>query len=261
MEKINVQGAAISTHDAINRLLSGLSDTPSSNRSLWIDAKGRVHGHFFNQSVTSKFIPILNKHSHKAIGSEAFVEHEHHAKELHVPSSEPWAYLNEALEDATLTSVDRVLRMVHTLNFFKAPTHQGLLFLTVHSRFLQAVSENHGRAFRRVVESLELSPEQFVIQLPTSANADLALLAFVTDNYRRNGFLTGLQANDFVEAGALIGQIRPDYLSLNLNNTWVEQMFAGLSEAAKRFRVKLIGKTSETPTDSLGGIDYYQLSA
>ncbi len=206
---------------------------PGVGYHLWQYSPTQVRGQFFNTSVSSRFTPIEELATGQIIGYDA---------QTVTPLSMDWEQLIDPLDDSMLTSVDRLVRMLHTLNFFADSSHQERLFLRVNGRFLSAVPDNHGRAFRRVIEALGLSPEQFVIQIPGNAAHNLPVLGFATDNYRRNGFLTGLYASDFVEAGSLIGQLRPDYLNLTLDKSWSASTLPGLVTAADRFRVKLIAR-------------------
>ncbi|MFN7834498.1 MAG: EAL domain-containing protein [Burkholderiaceae bacterium] len=231
--------AATWERDAFDKAIARLPDQAQAGRQLWRSPDGAVHGQFFDTPVGSRFRAIRRLVDEPPIGHEASVD---------VPALADWAQRVDTLQDEQLTVLDRLLRVLHTMNFFRlSPPPSSLLFLKVHNRFLSAVTENHGQAFRRVIESFGLHPQQFVIQVQGRAATDLHALGFVMDNYRRNGFLTGLHANDFVEAGSLLGQLRPDYLSLAANENWFAGSVDGLVEAARRFHVRLIGRC---PPDS-----------
>jgi hypothetical protein len=76
-----------------------------------------------------------------------------------------------------------------TINFFRQAADGGPdLYLNVHDRLLSAVSSNHGHAFRRILDALELPLARVVLQLPAATPQQGWLLNYVADNYRRNGF-------------------------------------------------------------------------
>jgi hypothetical protein len=50
--------------------------------------------------------------------------------------------------------------MLHAINFFRQAGQARRLYLNVHDRLLSAVSSNHGHAFRRILDALELPLER-----------------------------------------------------------------------------------------------------
>jgi EAL domain-containing protein (putative c-di-GMP-specific phosphodiesterase class I) len=160
----------------------------------------------------------------------------------------PWKLFSLASDDSTLVELDRLCRLVHTLNYF-ARTDARRLVVNVHGRLLAAVAADHGKAFHRAVVALGLSPEQFVIQVPSTANDDLGLLLFVVDNYRRNGFAVAVQASDPAEAGALLVHAKPAYLKLDARRDWVTRHVVSLAESARELGITLTLRRCERPSD------------
>ncbi|MCM8595249.1 EAL domain-containing protein [Accumulibacter sp.] len=129
------------------------------------------------------FQPIVDAHSGEVRGQEAFLRVLGHGQ----PDLSPWGLFSAAADDERLIALDRLCRTVHLLNWLLAAS-ESLLFLNVHGRLLAAVADDHGRAFRRVVDALGVSPERLVIETPVAASRQPELLHLVLRNYRRHGF-------------------------------------------------------------------------
>jgi EAL domain-containing protein (putative c-di-GMP-specific phosphodiesterase class I) len=124
-----------------------------------------------------------------------------------------WRLLENAASDDESVELDRLCRMLHAINFFRQPECERLdLHLNVHGRLLSAVSSNHGHAFRRILDSLELPLERILLQLPATTPQQSWLLGYVADNYRRNGFRFAVHAASVQEGLALLDRVRPDVI-------------------------------------------------
>lgn len=219
------------------RYLETLPREPVPGRELWRDARGQVQGQYFNCSLTSAFDPLVTLAGREVVAHEGSIRT--YADDG--VGLAAWKLFAMAADDTSLVSLDRLTRLVHAINYFAAEgTHK--LVLNVHNRLLAAVADDHGAAFRRALEALGLPLERFVIQVPASANDDLALLLHVVGNYRRNGFAVSLQASDPAEAGALMAHALPDWLKLDMRRTWTDRQLAGLRASADSAGVTLIGR-------------------
>lgn len=246
---------------ALAQFLGTLPSTPTPDRQLWRDARGRVQGQFFHSSLTSLFEPVWQlavDGTFSPAGHEALMRTWTRDGDLGL---NPWKVFSLASDDSTLVELDRLCRLMHTLNYF-VRTDAKRLVLNVHGRLLAAVAADHGKAFQRAVTALGLSPEQFVIQVPSTANDDLGLLLFVVDNYRRNGFAVAVQASDPAEAGALLVHAKPAYLKLDARRDWVTRHVVSLAESARELGVTLALRRCERPSDlelaRAAGIAYVQ---
>ncbi|AKZ26624.1 diguanylate phosphodiesterase [Ralstonia solanacearum] len=246
---------------ALARFLGTLPSAPMPDRQLWRDADGRVQGQFFHCALTSLFEPVWRLDEAGALipdGHEALMRTwtRHGEGGLN-----PWKMFSLASDDTTLVELDRLCRLVHTLNYF-VRTDARRLVVNVHGRLLAAVAADHGKAFHRAVTALGLAPGQFVIQVPSTANDDLGLLLFVVDNYRRNGFAVAVQASDPAEAGALMVHARPAFLKLDARRGWQARHVAGLADSARELGVTLALRWCERPEDldlaRAAGIRYVQ---
>ena len=233
---------------ALAQFLGTLPSAPTPDRQLWRDASGRVQGQFFHSSLTSLFEPVWQL---AADGTLALAGHEALMRTWTRDGDlglNPWKLFSLASDDSTLVELDRLCRLVHTLNYF-ARTDARRLVVNVHGRLLAAVAADHGKAFHRAVVALGLSPEQFVIQVPSTANDDLGLLLLVVDNYRRNGFAVAVQASDPAEAGALLVHAKPAYLKLDARRDWVTRHVVSLAESARELGITLTLRRCERPSD------------
>ncbi|ANH71982.1 EAL domain protein [Ralstonia insidiosa] len=233
---------------ALAQFLGTLPNAPTPDRQLWRDASGRVQGQFFHSSLTSLFEPVWQL---AADGTLALAGHEALMRTWTRDGDlglNPWKLFSLASDDSTLVELDRLCRLVHTLNYF-ARTDARRLVVNVHGRLLAAVAADHGKAFHRAVVALGLSPEQFVIQVPSTANDDLGLLLFVVDNYRRNGFAVAVQASDPAEAGALLVHAKPAYLKLDARRDWVTRHVVSLADSARELGVTLTLRRCERLSD------------
>lgn len=246
---------------ALAQFLGTLPSAPTPDRQLWRDAAGRVQGQFFQCALTSLFEPVWQlgaDGSLAAAGHEALMRTWTRDGDLGL---NPWKLFSLASDDSTLVELDRLCRLVHTLNYF-ARTDARRLVVNIHGRLLAAVVADHGKAFHRAVTALGLSPEQFVIQVPSTANDDLGLLLFVVDNYRRNGFAVAVQASDPAEAGALLVHAKPAFLKLDARRDWHARNLVSLADSARELGVTLALRRCERPADlelaRAAGITYVQ---
>jgi EAL domain-containing protein (putative c-di-GMP-specific phosphodiesterase class I) len=232
---------------ALAQFLGTLPSAPAPDRQLWRDASGRVQGQFFHSSLTSLFEPVWR------VATDGTLALDGHEAVMRTWTRDgdaglnPWKMFSHA-DDSTLVELDRLCRLVHTLNYF-ARTDARRLVVNVHGRLLAAVAADHGKAFHRAVTALGLSPEQLVIQVPSTANDDLGLLLFVVDNYRRNGFAVAVQASDPAEAGALMVHARPAFLKLDARRDWQTRHVLGLAESARDLGVTLALRRCERQRD------------
>ncbi len=231
---------------ALARYLEALPARPEPGYSLWRDARGQVQGRFHHCSLTSAFAPLIALADRRVIGHEGTIRT--YAGEQ--PGLAAWKLFALAADDASLVALDRLSRLLHAINYVAAGG-TGRLVLNVHNRLLAAVADDHGAAFRRAVQALDLPQSQLVIQVPASANDNLPLLLQVVGNYRRNGFAVSLQASDPAEAGVLIAQARPDWLKLDMGRLWTDRQLAGLRASAFEAGVTLIGRRLDSAETAL----------
>jgi hypothetical protein len=155
------------------------------------------------------FQPIIDPRAGRVAGMEAF---------LRIPGSgarslSPWNLFSAAADDTNLVALDRLCRSLHLLNALAAG-QEGLLFLNVHGRLLAAVEDDHGKAFRRVVDALGADPARIVIETPLAASGQPDLLAFVLRNYRAHGFQVAVNVESPAQWQAIASGVHPQFVKV-----------------------------------------------
>ncbi|MDX3904337.1 MAG: EAL domain-containing protein [Pigmentiphaga sp.] len=227
---------------AIRKLIEKLASEPDFHASLRLASDGTVLGRFYEFQLASGFQPVMRLDTRTPIGYDAYARS--HATDGDVIS--PWGLFSRAADDATLVRLDRLCRLVHTLNYFSQADATLPLYLRVHGRLLAAITRDHGQAFRRMIEALELSPSRIVLQLPAEAARDVLLSGIVLGNYKKAGFQAGVHANDAREARSLLHLHTPDVIKLDPRTVDdPEQELAPVLEAASELGTRVVFKHVE----------------
>jgi EAL domain-containing protein (putative c-di-GMP-specific phosphodiesterase class I) len=159
--------------DAVRAYLDNLARDPLRD-DLRVTEGGRVVGRFLRCEIGSVLQPVARVAGDAITGAQALARV--HAEAGAAPS--PWNLFAQAASGDDLVLLDGRCRIVHTLNFFRSPTDAVAaldLLLNVHPRLLTVVSTDHGRAFRRVLDSLQVDSRQVVITLPPVSHETLDL--------------------------------------------------------------------------------------
>ncbi|MFZ6766812.1 EAL domain-containing protein [Undibacterium sp. Di26W] len=200
-------------YPALQNYLSRLQSTLATT-NLWLDEQGRARGRYFNSTLTSAFQAIRSGDDGRVVAYEAYARsYASDDQGLNI-----WKLLENAANDDESVELDRLCRLLHTLNFYRQPESAHLdLYLSVHSRLLAAVEGNHGMAFRRILDVLELPHHHIILQLPQITPSQRWVFTHVAENYRRNGFRIGLHAASLEQAGDLLDRIRPDSIKVDIS--------------------------------------------
>jgi EAL domain-containing protein (putative c-di-GMP-specific phosphodiesterase class I) len=202
----------------LQKYLTRLSDATGAASSIWLDHEGKAQGRFFNCTMSSAFQPI------RQVDTGAVRAYEGVARSVSAQDKglSLWKLLDHAASDDESIELDRLCRMLHAINFFRQADdavggNDGAadLYLNVHDRLLSAVSSNHGHAFRRILDALELPLSRVVLQLPVATPQQGWLLNYVSDNYRRNGFRFAVNVDSAADAIAVLDRLRPDVFKLD----------------------------------------------
>lgn len=194
---------------------------------------GTVLGRFYGAELSSVYQAVVDAGSGRRVGREAFVR-SHANGDL---SLSPWSLFSLVADDEVLVGLDRLCRTLHVLNDPLAhdpAAADELLFLNVHGRLLAAVSEDHGHAFRRILDLLgRKASTGFVIETPEAACAEPRLLAFVLANYRLNGFKVAANVRSLADLSALLAELRPNFVKVDVRHLRAEEI-APFAELALR---------------------------
>ncbi len=136
--------------------------------------------HFVGMQLSSTFHPVLLADGQLA-GREAKLA-------AYVPglgniSSE--AAFDRAIAEDRLVQFDRLVRTIHLLNHAHSEAGHQQLFLNVHPRLLNSVSD-HGRTFEKILHYYSVPTTQVVIGIVASAVKDG--LENAVQNYRNLGY-------------------------------------------------------------------------
>lgn len=156
---------------------------------LWSTADGQVMGEFIKVRLSSQFEPARDA-AGQSLGVLARLQ-------AIAPGGETMA--DEALTRLTRVSetpvvLDRFIRSLHLLNYLQGGYGEQGLILPVSALLLEAVSHEHGRVFRQIVDRLVTPAPRIGFLLPEAYAAQPARLAVLRENYARHGFATFLPA-------------------------------------------------------------------
>jgi len=234
--------APLSRSELVQAYLTRLSQDVDSETRLWLAPTQEVVGRFMRCQLASVFQPIIDLETQDRIAREAFVRSYQQAE----TGLSPWSLFAQAANDEDLVALDRLCRAVHALNHFAGPHAEEPLFVNVHGRLLAAVTVDHGRAFRRVLDVLDISPRKVVIETPETSTDDLALLGFVLANYRLNGFRVSVTLTQAEQIEPLLARVRPDYIKLDVRRIRDAETAARLVQHAEQQGARVILQRLET---------------
>ncbi len=197
------------THLA-QKYLESLPHGRTEGRQLYRGPDGKVIGDWFGLGLASAFQPIVEAGSRQVVGHEAFLR----SASPDDQGLYPWTLFSSAADDDRVIALDRLARTVHLLNSIVGG-NQHPLFLNVHGRLLAAVADDHGRAFRRVVNALDQDAQQIVIETPVDASHQPDLLTFVLRNYRNNGFKVAVNIESIDQWRQLAHGVWPHYIKVD----------------------------------------------
>ncbi len=221
----------------LSRLQSALS-----NSQLWLDEQGRARGRYFNASLTTAFQAIRSGQDQQVIAYEAYARSFDPTDQgLNV-----WRLLEFVANDEESVELDRLCRLLHTMNFYRQSGVRQLdLYLSVHSRLLAAIEGNHGMAFRRILDVLKLPHQHIILQMPAATASQRWVLAHVVENYRHNGFRVGVNAANLEQAIDLLQRVRPDAIKIDIYAANRPELQISLLEQAERAQCQVIFKRIE----------------
>ena len=169
--------------ELISQYIARLPEVPTPESSLRRVSAARVAGRFLDIDITSAFQPIFGADG-GIFGDAALVR----CRDEGGVTRSPQTLFGRALSDSDLVRLDRLCRTVHAINYFACAPAGRALILKVDPRLLASVPDQHGKAFERVLTSLGIATDQVIIEIPSAANANPALVAHVVANYHFRGY-------------------------------------------------------------------------
>lgn len=215
---------------------------------------GFIVGHFFNCWLSSVFQPVFDVKTHSVIGHAAYIRSVMNEEN---PLS-PWKVLSFGEGDAPLVRFDRLCRAVHALNYFSGSSHDGNLFVTVQPRLLESVKDDHGRAFKRILDIIGAETSRVVIEIPAEVNRNWKLLKHVISNYRSHGYRIAINYNDagedWVAELASLYPLYPDMVRLEASALQRLGDAGPLVEAIHHFGAQVLFREIETARQLTGAV-------
>jgi EAL domain-containing protein (putative c-di-GMP-specific phosphodiesterase class I) len=235
----------------LQKYLARLSDATGAATSIWLDHEGKAQGRFFNCTLSSAFQAVHELKGGDMHGGVHGYEGLARSVSAQDMGLSLWKLLDHAASDDESIELDRLCRMLHSINFFRqadgAPNAQADLYLNVHDRLLSAVSSNHGHAFRRILDALELPLARIVLQLPAATPQQGWLLNYVSDNYRRNGFRFAVNVAGAKDGLQVLDRLRPDVFKLDARALQDNDSLLTLLRRSAEANVRVLFKRVETP--------------
>jgi len=228
---------------ALQQYLARLQASPQDT-TMWLDAQGKAHGRYLNATLTSVFQPIRMPEEGRIIGMQGLMRsHSSNDEGLSI-----WKLLDTVATDEQSVELDRLCRLLHTVNFYRQPEMAGVdLYLSVHPRLLAAVDSNHGMSFRHVLDVLGLPHRKIVLQLPVIDARQGWLLNYVADNYRRNDFRLAVNAANAAQARQLHAEIGPDVIKVDARELGDEESLLSLLKETDPQGTTVVFKRVESP--------------
>ena len=192
--------------------IDGLKSSSSNgNRPLFLDETGAICARWQNLTLSSVFQPIYKSNElTKPFAYEAFVRCVDSA-DNHVSVTE---LFSKPTDHDQITGLDRLCRTIHLLNFTQQDIRDALLFLNVNEGLISAVDDNHGAAFRKVIDALGFSPSRIVIELPVPLVKDSKRIHFVLQNYRLNALEVAINIQSIEDLKTLSERATIHYIKI-----------------------------------------------
>lgn len=133
--------------------------------------------------------------------------------------------------DDDIIELDRLCRLIHTLNLANAEIKRPLLFLNVHAHIFASGAERHGCTFRSILDEIGFPSIRVVIEAPLVASQQPELLAFVLRNFRDNGFGIAVNVASFIQSQKISRLIQPDFVKIS-----ADHLGGHIGESATRTR-------------------------
>ena len=233
------------TFQALKKYITHLYTTRSDNTNIWINDSGQAQGRYFNSTLTSVFQAIRSSSDHRIIGYHGLARsYGNDNGDLSL-----WRLLDHAANDDESVELDRLCRLLHAINFYRqVQSADQNLYLNVHARLLAAVEGNHGAAFRRILNTLELPHQHIVLELPAIVKNQGWMLNHIAENYQRNGFRLAINVSSTEQGLELLKRRHFDTIRIDSNTVQDIASLKKLLHAAKTAKTKLIFKRVETNT-------------
>jgi EAL domain-containing protein (putative c-di-GMP-specific phosphodiesterase class I) len=171
----------------------------SSLKDILIYSDNRIYGLSEQQKFYSRFEPVYSSFDSRLLGYRAITEYVDDEA-----ARSPVEERITSLGSDQIVAKDRLIRIVHVLNFLLLYSVQLRLFLPVTEALFNNVWSNYGMAFRKAVNSLGLLTAKIVLELPEFLMADKERISIIASSYHINGFEICVNLMDSGKIGSLV---------------------------------------------------------
>lgn len=156
-----------------------------TDHALYFCDQGAI-GCYNGLRLTSAFQPIVHASSQTPFAYEALLR----VADRHGSNANPQQVFGGSLRPEEIIYLDRLCRVVHTVNFFtQQPDPELALFLNLDGRHLLSVADGgHGQTFLGLLEHCGVRPQQIVLEIVESLVADSTRLTEAVSHYQRLGY-------------------------------------------------------------------------
>lgn len=172
-----------------------------------------IVGYFEGLELHSHYQPVFDARTHGTFAHEALLR-------PRWPGDAIFQAPNMAFDKAQTAQaaiyLDRLCRVVHTMNFVHQAPDSQHLFLNVSAQHLQSVAHSHGQTFESLLALCGLQPQHVVLEILESGVEDLVLLQTAVQGWLQRGFQIaiddfGCQHSNFDR----LWQLTPDIVKLD----------------------------------------------
>ena len=154
-----------------------------SSRLLFGD--GGAFGEYDVLTLNSVFQPLLKAGTLDVVAYEALLRVTDRSGRHIAPD----LLFKSLAENSGVVTLDRLCRVIHSINFFSQAKHGLYLFLNINGRHLLSIQKgNHGAAFETLLGYCGLEPSQVVLEILESEVDDLENVQLAIDAYKSKGF-------------------------------------------------------------------------
>lgn len=171
----------------------------SSLKDILIYSDNRIYGSSEQKNFYSRFEPVYSSFDSRLLGYRAITEYVDDGA-----ARSPVEARITSLGSDQIVAKDRLIRIVHVLNFLLLHSVQLRLFLPVTEALFNNVWSNYGMAFRKAVNSLGLLTAKIVLELPETLMTDKERISVIASSYHINGFEICVNLMDSGEIGSLV---------------------------------------------------------
>jgi EAL domain-containing protein (putative c-di-GMP-specific phosphodiesterase class I) len=244
------------THDGLERIQAATDHLLLRSKDGW------VIGQFFDNQLSSIFQPVFEANELRVVGHAAYIPSESEHKTV-IP---PWGIFTLASEDSLLVKLDRLCRTVHAINYFNVASGNGNLFLNVQPRLLESVRDDHGQAFKGILDLIGIATSRVVIEIPVEVNRDWRLLKHVIGNYRSRGYQVAVNHDggreNWMAGLSDLRPLQPDIVRLEASALLQHNGADTIAETVHRLGAALLVRKIETTqqlhTARITGADLFQ---